>query len=71
MMVSHFRPGCGNCIFFCEEKNKNEGFCHRFPPQVIPSGRYCITSLSEWPKVFSYYWCGEFKLQNEEVNCRE
>lgn len=50
---------CATCKYFGEE----DGICRRFPPTRLMFGP---ASVTQFPKVKSSEWCGEFVAKQEE-----
>lgn len=49
---------CKNCKYSQKYQTLTYLECRRYPPSLVYS---TIRSISEWPKVEEYQWCGEFK----------
>ncbi len=56
---------CCQCKHFHEKDG--EGECRRFPPQIIFKDKYIKDTLSIFPEVSFYDWCGEFELKNNQL----
>lgn len=58
---------CGRCLFFVKEPLKNEGQCHRFPPQIVTVSAKTLQGPAlvpgaMFPQVGAAWWCAEFRL---------
>lgn len=55
---------CKNCYFYLQV-DEQKGECRRYPPQIVPPTSYTPPgdweSIGNWPVVYTYMWCGEFK----------
>ena len=47
---------CATCIFFVPKGKKNFGRCRRHAP-----------TLSGWPGMYDTDWCGDHKLDEDEI----
>jgi hypothetical protein len=54
---------CATCFNYRRFKGADHGFCHKYPPQIMPIGT-SIDVVSVWPQVTHNEWCAQWELQS-------
>jgi hypothetical protein len=49
---------CAKCLYYQSTSHFANGYCRRYPPQVVPPQ---VAMIAVWPDVTHYDWCGEFR----------